>query len=215
MRENLLNEFLRSSVSCVASAAAVRIANDELKITVKAKEMQRSAACVLESLKLIRKGQSRVCGIRMYFEWLVGADVVIDWKLFFGKRYRRVERQAVWCRAFSQTDMTAWVNAMDVFDEFLLEGLCRHDAALPTYKLGQIGGILGCTHLKTIYPALTKLVTEIHDKRGDSALSHPVKTKGKSREVVGAMGRIKFSYLSRAKKLVRAMLGELESKNKW
>ena len=101
------------------------------------------------------------------------------------------------------------------FDDFLLDGLCRHDAALPAYTLGGIGGILNCTHLKTSYPALTKLVTEIHDKRGDSALSHPVKTKGKARVVVGATGRIKFSYLNRAKKLVRAMLAELESKKKW
>jgi hypothetical protein len=215
MREKLLNESLLCPVSCVASAAAVRIAHDGLKITVKAKEMQRSAACVLESLKLIRKGQSGVCGIRRYFESLVGADVAINWRLFFRRRYRRVERQAVWCRAFAQTDITAWVNAMDVFDDFLLEGLCRHDAALPAYTLGGIGGILNCTHLKNVYPALTKLVTEIHDKRGDSALSHPVKTKGKARVVVGATGRIKFGYLNRAKKLVRAILGELESKKKW
>lgn len=75
-----------------------------------------------------------------------------------------------------------------------------------------IGGILSCAHLKTVYPALTKLITEIHEKRGDSALSHPVKTKGKARVVVGATGRIKFAYLGRAKSLVRAMLGELESK---
>ena len=156
-REKLLNEFLRSPVSCVASAAAIRLAHDGLKITVKPKEMQRSAACVLESLKLIRKGQSQVCGIRRYFKWLLGTDVVIDWKLFFRTRYRRVERQAVWCRAFAQTDITAWVNAMDVFDDFLLEGLCRHDAGLPTYTLGGIGGISNCTHLKTVYLNLPKI----------------------------------------------------------
>jgi hypothetical protein len=214
-REKLLNESLSDPVSCVASSAAVRIALDGLKVTAKAKKMQRAAACVLEGLKLIGRGLSQVCGVRMYFESLVGEDVAIDWKKFFGRRHRRAERQAVWCRAFARTDVTAWVNAMDVFDEFLLEGLCRHDRGLPPYKLGGIGGILGCNYLKTAYPQLTKLITEIHDKRGDSALSHPVKTQGKARKVIGATGRIKFRYISRARKLALAMLKELETTKKW
>lgn len=214
-RESLLNEFLRSPVSCVAVAAAVRIANDGLAVTTKPKDMQRSAACVLESFNLIRRGVARVCGVTRYFESVIGNAPDVDWKKFFGGQYRRVERQAVWCRAFAQTDITAWVNAMDVFNDFLIDGLCRHDPLLPRYTLGGLGGILSCGHLARDYPAVTKLITEIHDKRGDSALSHPVKTKGKARVVVGATGRIKFGYLGRAKKLMRAAVVELAGKNKW
>ena len=103
----------------------------------------------------------------------------------------------------------------NVFDDFLLEGLCRHDRGLPAYRLGGIGGILGCNYLKATYPALTKVITEIHEKRGDSALSHPVKTHGKARTVIGATGRIKFSYFNRARKLALAMLKELEATKKW
>jgi hypothetical protein len=48
-----------------------------------------------------------------------------------------------------------------------------------------------------------------------SALSHPVKTTGRARIVVGTTGRIKFSYIHRARKLVRTAVKELAGMNKW
>ena len=215
-KTSLLNEYLQAEVSDVAIAAAVHIVNEKVPVTAKAREMQRSAACVLESFGLIRRGAVRVCGVRRFFESLLGGEShEIDWKKMFGRKYRRVEQQAVWCRAFSQTDITAWVNAMDVFNDFLLDALCKHDALLPKYTLGGIGGILSCAHLKTTYPAVTALVVEVHEQRSKSALSHPVKTQGKARTVVGATGRIKFSYINRARKLVRAAVKELAAMKKW
>jgi len=104
---------------------------------------------------------------------------------------------------------------MDVFNDFLLDALCKHDPLLPKYTLGGIGGILSCAHLKSKYPAVTALVAEVHEKRSTSALSHPVKTKGKARTVVGATGRIKFSYINRARKLLRAAVMELAGMKKW
>src|SRR5262249_46377207 len=93
------------------------------------------------------------------------------------------------------------------------DALFRDDPAMGTHTLGKIGSILSCTALKTNYPAVTTLVTEVHDRRGDSALSHPVKTR--ARVVVGATGRIKFGYLNRARSLLRAALLELAKKKKW
>jgi len=212
----LLNEYLQASVSDVAVAAAVNIAKEKIAVTAKAPEMQRSAACVLECFNLIRRGAVRFCGIRRFFERLLdGESYEIDWKKIFGRKYRRVDRQSVWCRAFAQTDITAWVNAMDVFNDFLLDALCKHDPLLPKYTLGGVGSILSCTRLLTEYPAVTALVMEIHEKRSNSALSHSVKTRGKARVVVGATGRIKFSYINRAKKFVRAAVRELAAKKKW
>ncbi len=215
-KTELLNEHLQAEVSDVAIAAAVHIVQEKVRVTAKAREMQRSAACVLESFGLIRRGAVRVCGVRRFFESLLeGESHEIDWKKMFRRKYHRVEKQAVWCRAFAQTDITAWVNAMDVFNDFLLDALCKHDSSLPRYTLGGIGGILSCTHLKTTYPAVTAMVVEIHEKRSKSALSHPVKTQGKARTVVGATGRVKFSYINRARKLVRAAVKELARMKKW
>jgi hypothetical protein len=215
-KSSLLNEYLKAKVSDVAIAAAIHIVNEKVPVTAKATEMQRSAACVLESFGVIRRGAVRVCGVRRFFNALLGGQShEIDWKKLFGRRYRRVEQQAVWCRAFAQTDITAWVNAMDVFNDFLLDALCKHDPLLPKYTLGGIGGILSCARLKTAYPALAALIAEIHEKRAKSALSHPVKTHGKTRTVVGATGRIRFSYINRATRLVRAAVNELAGMKKW
>ena len=81
------------------------------------------------------------------------------------------------------------------------------------YTLGTIGSILSCKALNANYPSVVALAKAVHDKRGESALSHPVKTKAKV--VVKPTGRIKFGYLHRAKKLIVAALRELEAKRKW
>jgi hypothetical protein len=107
------------------------------------------------------------------------------------------------------------VNAFDVFNDFWLHAPCKHDPALPVYALGGIGQILSSVKLNADYPGVIRLAKEIHDKRGESALSHPVKTKGKARMVVGATGRIKFAYLKRARAFARQALCEIESKKKW
>jgi hypothetical protein len=212
----LVNELLLSPVSDVAVAAAVVIVTEGLDVAAKAKQVQRSAACILERFGRIRRGAARVCGIHRYFKDLLGPELPeIDWKKLFRKRYRRVEQQAVWCRAFARTDITAWVNGMDVFNDFLLEAVFKAVPTLGSYTIGNVGGILSCAALNANYPAVTALVREIHDKRGESALSHPVKTKGKARIVVGKTRRIRFGYLRRARKLVRAAVKELAATMKW
>ena len=159
-KTSLLNEYLQAAVS-ISNCGSLHIVNEKIPVTPKAREMQRSAACGLETFGMIRRGAVRVCGVRRFFESLVGGEShEIDWEKMFGRKYRRVEQQAVWCRAFSQTDITAWVNAMVVFNDFLLDALCKHDPLLPKYTLGGIGGILWYAHLKTTYPAVTSLVAE-------------------------------------------------------
>jgi hypothetical protein len=215
-KARLLNTFLSAGVSDEAIGGAVQIALENLSLTAKVREMHRAAACVLERFRLIRRDSVRVCGIRRYFEELLGEKTPsIDWRTLFGRRYRRVEQQAVMCRACARTDVTAWVNAMDVFNDFLLDALFRDDPSMGSYSLGGIGSILSCGALRANYPATVRLMTEIHEKRSESALSHPVKTKGKARVVVKPTGRIKFGYIRRGKKFVLAALQELAGKKKW
>jgi hypothetical protein len=63
-------------------------------------------------------------------EKLTGLSIGIDWRRLFGKDYRSVERQIVQCRAYADTNPTAWVNAMDVFNDWLLIALYKRDPAL-------------------------------------------------------------------------------------
>ncbi|MBC8164417.1 MAG: hypothetical protein H7Y20_00950 [Bryobacteraceae bacterium] len=89
----------------------------------------------------------------------------VNWRKVFGPEYTKVERQALWCRAYSLTDMTAFINALDVFNEWLLSRLYQHDSGLGTYTLGKIGSVLNSTRLKAGYPAVLGLAASVHNQR--------------------------------------------------
>jgi len=50
-------------------------------------------------------------------------------------------------------------------------------------------------NLKIKYPAIQSLVVEIHEKRGESSLSHPVKKKGAT--IIKRAGLIRYGYITR------------------
>jgi hypothetical protein len=132
----------------------------------------------------------------------------MDWRRFFGRDYRSAERQAVLCSGRAQADITAWVNAMDVFNDWLVKALFRRDKTLGSgYTIGKLGSMMHQVNFKTSYPAVQALVVEIHEKRGESSLSHPVKKKGAV--IVKRTRLIPYRYIFRAKKYVRKALMEL------
>ncbi len=122
-------------------------------------------------------------------------------------RYKHAERQAVSCRALADTNVTAFVPALDVFNDLLLDGLYRLDPSLGTYILGNIGSVMSSPRLQTNYPLTFALAKTIHSKRLESELAHPVVRKtGKP------TGRVRYSYLKTAKKLLRAACSEIKSR---
>ncbi len=95
----------------------------------------RIASHVLKALGVSTRHGEAICGIAVSLERIVGRQLpTIEWGSIFGKRYANVERHAIWTRALSDTDVTAWVNAMDVFDDWLLIALYGHDRSLGTYE---------------------------------------------------------------------------------
>ena len=108
-------------------------------------------------------------------------------------------------RALADTNVTAFVNASDVFNDRLLSCLYGHDATLGTYTLGQIGSVLSSVRLRTRYPAVSQLCNGIHNERLKSSLSHPtVKTTGRP------TSRIPYRYVHTAKRLYSRAISELE-----
>lgn len=207
----LLFQKLRDPVSDVAIAAAVHLAQRGVAVTVPNAAIQQAAAHVLEAFGLLPGGAPKVCGIRTNFDRLLGGKgPAIDWPAVFGRHYRRVERHAVWCRALAETNVTAFVNAMEVFNDWLLGALYKHDPSLGTYNTGSVGSVLGSTRLQANYPAVHALVVSVHEKRSESALSHAWKTVGGRR--VKPTGFVKYAYLRTAKKLIAAALTELAAK---
>jgi hypothetical protein len=210
LRDVLLNERLQDPVSDVAIAAAVHLAMPVAsKVAVPHRLVQTGAARVLEAFRLVPKGAGAVCGIERYFRKLMqGSLPTMDWTRFFGRDYRSAERQAVLCSGLAQANVTAWVNAMDVFNDWLLNALFRRDKTLGSvYTIGKLGQMMHQGNLKTIYPAVQALVVEIHEKRGESSLSHPVKKKGAA--IVKRAGLIRYRYIFRAKKYIHKALTEL------
>lgn len=218
LRDELLNELIKEPVSDVAIAAAVRLAILGSKVTAPHKMVQTSAARVLEAFRLVPKGAGAVCGIERYFRKLLQENPpAIDWKRFFGRDYRKAERQAVFCSGLAQANITAWVNAMDVFNDWLLYALFRRDKTLGSeYTIGKLGSMMHQGKLKTHYPAVQALVVEIHEKRGESSLSHPVKKKGGV--IIKPAGLIRYRYIFRAKKYIDKAIKELATAaaaNRW
>jgi hypothetical protein len=211
-RDQLLNEKLRETVSDVAIAAAVHVAHPGgVRVRAPYSTVQIAAARILEAFGVLPEGTGRVCGIERYFKRLLSKQPPpIDWKSFFGRDYRRAERQAVLCSGLAQANVTAWVNAMDVFNDWLLRALFRLDKSLGGgYVIGKLGSIMGHGKLKTIYPATQALVIEIHEKRGESSLSHPVKKKGSV--IVKLADIIKYRYIFRARKFIEKAIAELST----
>jgi hypothetical protein len=138
---------------------------------------------------------------------MVKIKAKVNWKRFFGNDYSNAEKQIICCRAYAETDITAWINAMDVFNDWLLISLYRNDSSLGTYMAGSIGSVMNSKHLRTKYPSIQTMIISIHQKRYESNLSHAEqKRTGQPTQM------IKYSYFKKAKPIIRAAISEIAEK---
>ena len=206
---NLLNEGIQDASPHVALAAAVKIIELGCKVQPPLQRINRQAGLLLREFGMISRAPGRQCGIDLSMTSILGKSVAgIDWKQIFGSDHRKVEVHAIWCKAYALTNVTAFVHAMDVFNDWLLIRLYAHDTTVGTYMPGKIGSILSSTRLQTAYPNVLAMVKDIHSHRYESHLSHAkVQKTGKPTSF------IPFRYLKKAKILMRAAF--LELKRKW
>lgn len=178
-RSDWLNQTMKSKHADVAISAAWLCGIFDIPPERPTKDIHPLAKLMLKEHGLMRRANSSVCGIRLAISEMTDHDIPIRWKKFFGKAYKRAEAQITTCKGYFKTDPSAWVNAIDVFNDLWLDALYRHDPTLGTYTLGNIGGVLSSTRLKTAYPAISRLANKIHDKRLENSLSHAVVRKTK------------------------------------
>jgi hypothetical protein len=207
--EAIVNGIIREDEEgdvCMMAALAVNAWG--IAVQPPTRELRRRAALVLRQYGHIRRASGRPCGVDHSLVQLLGPVVAgINWRAFFGARHKHAERQAVLVRALSGTNVTAFVPALDVFDDLLLDSLYQLDPSLGGYTLGKIGSVLSSTRLQTGYPRIHNLVQTIHDKRLESELSHPV-----VRRTGKPTGRIKYAFLRQAATLLRAACGEIRAR---
>lgn len=206
-RESWINKSLRSKHADVAVSAAWLCGILEIEPHRPIRDINPQAKLVLKELGLVRRANSSVCGIQIAIRQMTGHEIPIQWKKFFGKGYKRAEAQITTCKGYFKTDPTAWVNAFDVFNDLFLDALYRRNSTLGGYTLGKIGSVLGSARLKADYPAITRMVNQIHDKRLESELSHARVSKTKK-----PTGPIKFKWLKTGSRLLAKGAVELHSK---
>lgn len=201
---NTFNRGIRDEIGDVSLSAAASLAQLGLDVRRPLRDLNLTAARALRQLGIISRLPRGVDGVERSVSQLIGRPTGVNWRSVFRKVYKQAEKQAVFCRALADTDITAFVNATDVFNDLLLDRLYRHDSTLGHYTLGNIGSILTSVRLRTNYPAIFALVDEIHERRLLSNLSHSV-----ARRTGKPTGRIKYKYRNTATRLMRAAFTEL------
>jgi len=204
----ILNHCLKSESNDIGICAATQVVEHGVPVTALIANLNRSGAVVLNAFGVIASIPRARCGMSASMKGLLGKTTPdVNWRKVFGPDYAKAERQAIWCRAYSLTDMTAFVNALDVFNEWLLSRLYHHDTSLGTYTLGSIGSVLYSPRLKTGYPAVFSLVASVHNQRLKSMLSHPtVRNTGR------VTRQVRFSYLPVVKRLLLKAFREIKAK---
>lgn len=204
----LVNYGLQDNSLDTALAAAYVAGMHGTKPRIPTRQVNDGAKYLLKEFGLIKRAAVKTCGIEISVRKLLGWSPAVDWKRFFGGEYSNAERQFIECRGYSETNATAWVNGLDVFNDYLLFALYQWDGTLGTYRLGHPGSVLnatGTTRLEMKYPRVFGYAKALHDKRAESLLSHPrVRTTGR------ATAHIRFSYIRTSKTLMRRALQELE-----
>ncbi|MBI3786060.1 MAG: hypothetical protein HY270_21955 [Deltaproteobacteria bacterium] len=203
----ILNGAVRDKHGEVALAGALGVAMNGTAVAPPLNTIEPPAAEVLKELGVIARTPPPPCGVESSLRRMLGTVPTIRWRTVFAGNYRHVEKQMVYTRALAETNVSAWVNGMDVFDDWLLVALYAHDPSLGTYVFGSIGSVMNSTRLKHNYPAIQELVVSIHEKRLESLLSH-AKTKSTGKPTKP----IKWAYLKTGKTLLRKALSELAAK---
>lgn len=207
--ESIANAVIRiDPVDDVCMMGAMCIERHDLNVRSPSRDVKRRAGHVLREFGRMRRLTADVCGIDQMIVHLLGQSVGgIKWRQFFGPQYRRSERQAVSCRALVDTNVTAWVPALDVLNDLILSSLFRHCPSLGTHNLGSFGSLYKSAKFKMDFPHTWKMAKTIHDKRLESELAHAVvRNTGKP------TGRIRFTFVKTAKGLLRPALLELKAK---
>lgn len=207
-RNDWLNHTMRSKHADVAISAAWLCGFYDIPPDRPTKDIHPLAKEMLKEHGLMRRANSSVCGVRLALLEMTGHDIPIHWKKFFGTAYKRAEAQITTCKGYFKTDPTAWVNAIDVFVDLLLDSLHRHQPAIGVYTLGRAGSTLeNPVRLRAAYPAIAAMASQFHEKRLESNLSHAVVKKTKK-----PTKPIKFKWLRVGSKSLLKGIQELHAK---
>jgi len=122
---HILNLALRDTNADVTLVAAMKVLHDNVSVLRPTRSISRTAKIMLKQVGVIRRGASTMCGINQNLNRMLKSVPEVNWRRFFGPDYRKVEKQIVCIAGYHDTDVTSWVNAMDVFQRLVAQCLTQ------------------------------------------------------------------------------------------
>ena len=206
-RDHVVQQGIKDTSHDVALVAGWKIFVDDIPVPKQKSQLNPSGAILLKELGVIKRKTAGYCGIGHALKKLDPKISSVKWKKLMGRNYAQAEKQAIEVAALSGTNITAFVNALDVFNELFLDSLFPADGAIGNYTLGKIGSSLSPTSRFAVkYPAIFALAREVHEARYLSMYSHP--RVGKTAKPTR---KISYRFLGKAKVLLKAAVCELNA----
>jgi len=213
--EAILNVLLKSKSFEVAIKASYLLVEKNLRVNIPLNEINDFAQIILKKANLIGRTSFAKSLINIRLEELTGTSLPkMNWNKFLTSDHKNCERLSYLLTGYIKTDANAFINELDVFNDFILNALYKHDTSIGTYKLGNIGSCLTVgNRLENKYHQLFKLCDLVHKYRLESDLSHPiVRGSGKPTR------RIKFAELRKLKPIIdrgyRELINSIQHKDK-
>ena len=203
--QKALNERIRDKDADVSITAAYKLIELKLSVLPSQQRVHSSAHQLLKLFGLSPGRPASVCGIELSISEYCGRPTGTNWKKLFGATYKDAERQALLTFPLAKSNPSAFVNAAEVFDDWLVDALHRTDTSLGQYKLGNVSWAAKSTsNLAKHRPLIHQMVAAIHELRYSSPMSHPMmaSTKMPSKP-------IRFSAIAAVKKTVLNALQDL------
>jgi hypothetical protein len=196
-----INDLLTHTNFEVAIKSSYYAIQQDIDISKRIVDINKSAQIPLRSVQKIGKSIVKSDLITKCLEYILDTnlDNTINWKkVIIEPRYlKSCGNQIFQCKAYKQTDPTALVNSLDVFNDVLVHYLFEHTTTFNQCDIGKIGRVLHAPtgRFATTYPKFYKLCKSVHELRLESDLSHP-KVKGTAKTT----RRLRFREIKKIKK---------------
>ncbi|KAB2912600.1 MAG: hypothetical protein F9K29_18645 [Hyphomicrobiaceae bacterium] len=176
---SLVNRCLRMSDGEVARRAAALMLQDALPLAKPYGDVETTAKQALKVAGIIKSvGQpsSRINSIVAYM--LERPETDCDWRRFFGKEHRHAEVHAFFLKRNRETNIDAFLVALDSFSDFLTRELWRRYKPAGS-QCPAFGHAIKDATLTATLPRAMACFVKLHDLRLQSATAHPTTKSGK------------------------------------
>lgn len=204
----LLRHYLESdNIELIVAGMNAILVND-VNIDFDISKMNYKAQLMLKDTGYIKRSARRPSAINDCLKSITNRKIKkLNWKNIFGSDHKAAENKLQRAKTYSTTDMSAFVNIVDTFNDMLLQKVFDKDGSIGVYQLGKIGCHLynRGTAFEQKYPLLFEYCSYIHELRLSCDLSHPIVKKTKKNT-----NPIKYREIYKIRQLLADAMIELE-----